>query len=178
MSMAGQASVILLALALLLSALVGGCGLKTPPIPPYEAVPQAIRDLQFSQDENQVVLTWTYPHQTTVGTEIPSIQSFLVLRAVVPEADYCATCPVVFSSAVEVEAEKAIVNAKKRQARYTEAILRPGHRYVYKVQTKAAGGLVSDDSNTVSFFWDSPAKAPEELTTEAADSRITLAGSQ
>jgi len=158
----------------LVSLLLGACGRKTLPIPPHEAVPQPIKDLQYRQDENQVNLTWTYPERTTVGSELPGLQSFLVLRAVVPEQDYCAGCPVAFSSAVEVEAPAAITDPKKRQAHYTETILRPGHRYLYKVQTKAGWRLVSDDSNTVSFFWDSPTMAPDELTAKADDGRILL----
>jgi len=158
----------------LLSFLQGGCGRKTLPIPPHEAVPLAIKDLQYRQDENQVGLTWTYPQRTTVGSELPGLQSFLVLRAVVPEQDYCPGCPVTYSSAVEVEADKAITDPKKRQAHYTETILRAGHRYFYKVQTKAGWRLVSDDSNTVSFFWDSPALAPDELTVKADDGKVSL----
>lgn len=160
--------------AVLFSLLQGGCGRKTLPIPPYEAVPEPIRDLQYQQDENQVTLTWTYPERTTVGSELPGLKSFLVLRAVVPEQDYCVGCPVAFSSAVEIEAAQAITDSKKRQARYTETILRAGHRYLYKVQTKAGWRLVSDDSNTVVFYWDSPALAPGDLRGEAGDGSITL----
>lgn len=152
----------------------GACGRKTLPIPPYEAVPQAITDLQSHQDENQVTLTWTYPERTTVGSELPGLQSFLVLRAVVPERDYCSGCPVTFSSAVEVEAAKAITDPKRRQASYTETILRAGHRYLYRVQTKAGWRLVSDASNLVSFFWDSPALAPDALSGEAGDGQVRL----
>lgn len=157
-----------------ISLLQGGCGRKTLPIPPRDAVPVAINDLQYRQDENQVTLAWTYPARTTVGSELPGLQSFLVLRAVVPEADYCDGCPVTFSSAVEVEAATAIVDPKKRLARYTETILRPRHRYLYKVQTKAGWRLVSDDSNTVDFYWESPAMAPSEVVAEAGDGGISL----
>lgn len=160
--------------AALVALMVIGCGRKTLPIPPHEAVPEPIRDLQFQQDENQINLTWTYPERTTVGTELPGIKGFLVLRAVVAEEDYCVGCPINFSSMVEVEAEKVVTDAKKRQARYTETILRPGHRYLYKVQTKAGWRLTSDDSNTVSFFWDSPAAAPDDVLAEAGDGQIFL----
>lgn len=153
---------------------LAACGRKTLPIPPQDAVPLAINDLHYQQDENNVVLTWTYPKETTAGSELPGLHSFLVLRAVVPEADSCSGCPIPFSSAVEVEAGTAITDVKKRQARYTETILRPGHRYYYKVQTKAGWRLVSDDSNTVSFAWDSPAAAPAEVLAEAGDGKVML----
>ena len=162
------------ALVALTVLILTGCGRKTLPIPPHEALPEAIRDLRFQQDESQVVLAWTYPKTTTVGTEVSQIQSFLVLRAVVPAGDYCAGCPVTFSPPIEVEAKEAITDPKARQAKYTETILRPGHRYLYKVQTKSGWRVVSDDSNTVSFSWDSPALAPDEVTAEAGDGRVQL----
>ncbi len=154
--------------------ILSACGRKTLPIPPHEAVPEAIRDLRFQQDESQVVLTWTYPKVTTVGTKLPAIDSFLVLRAVIPEQEYCPGCPVTFSAAEEVKADKAITDSKRRQARYTETILRPGHRYLYQVQTKAGWRVVSDPSNLVSFSWDSPAMAPDELAAEAGDGQVSL----
>lgn len=150
------------------------CGRKTLPIPPQDAVPLPITDLRYQQDENNIVLTWTYPRQTTAGSDLPGIHSFLVLRAVVPEEDYCSGCPVPFSSAVEIDLGKALVDVKKREARYTETILRPGHRYFYKVQTKAGWRLISDDSNTVSFAWAAPAAAPAELSAVAGDGKVEL----
>jgi len=159
---------------LALLALQTACGRKTLPIPPQDAVPEAITDLQYRQDENQVTLAWTYPDRTTVGSELPGLKSFLILRAVVPEEDYCPSCPLTFSSAIEVEAQAAITDPKKRRAHYSEPILRPRHRYLYRVQSKAGWRLVSDDSNTVSFFWDAPTVAPTELVAEAGDGQVVL----
>jgi hypothetical protein len=164
----------LVAAGLLAFLMLTACGRKTLPIPPHEAVPEAIRDLRFQQDESLVVLTWTYPKVTTVGTKLPVVESFLVLRAVVPEQEYCPGCPVTFSSAEEVKAAQAITDSKRRQARYTETVLRPGHRYLYQVQTKAGWRVVSEPSNMVSFSWDSPAMAPDELTTKTGDGRAIL----
>lgn len=164
----------IIAACLVALVMLPACGRKTLPIPPHEAIPEAIRDLRFQQDESQVVLTWTYPKATTVGTKLPAIESFLVLRAVIPEQEYCPGCPVTFSSAEEVKAGQAITDSKRRQARYTETILRPGHRYLYQVQTKAGWRVVSEPSNMVSFSWDSPAMAPDELTSEIGDGKVTL----
>lgn len=150
------------------------CGRKTLPIPPQDAVPLPITDLHFQQDENNVVLQWTYPNKTTAGADLPGLHSFIVWRAVVPNEDYCSGCPVTYSSNVEVESTTAITDLKKRQARYTETILRPGHRYFYKVQTKAGWRVVSDDSNTVSFSWAAPPSAPGALIATAGDRKIDL----
>lgn len=170
----GRRAGAIIAAVIFVTLMLSACGHKTLPIPPHEAVPEAIHDLHYQQDENHVTLIWTYPDKTTVGTGMSGVQSFLILRAVVPEQDYCPGCPLTFSSAIEVEARQAITDPKHRQARYTETILRPGQRYIYKVQTKAGWRVVSDDSNTVSFYWDSPAAAPSDLTAEAGDGRVQL----
>jgi len=156
-----------------LLALLGGCGMKTDLIPPSAVIPTAIDDLRFFQDESRVVLVWTYPALSTVGTDLPQIEAFQVFRAVVNEDDYCDTCPAPFSSLVEIPFVETI-DGQKRQATYTERLLRPGHRYLYKVRTKAGWHLISDDSNTVSFGWESPAVAPVNLQVTVADSAVTL----
>lgn len=159
----------------LLAASLWACGRKTLPIPPQDAIPAAITDLRYHQDENNIVLTWTYPKQTTVGSSLQEIDTFQIYRAVVPESEYCAGCPVPFSSAVELRFEEAVLDPKKRLAQYTETLLRPGHRYVYKVITKAGWRLLSDDSNLVSLSWDSPTEAPTNLVATAGDRQVTLA---
>lgn len=151
-----------------------GCGLKTDPVSPSAVIPQAINDLHFFQDESQVVLTWTYPEETTIATNLHHINSFLIFRAVVPEKDYCETCPIAFNTTVEIPFNQAAKNMRTREASYTERVLRPGHRYLYKVRTKAGWRLLSDDSNIASFSWESPAAAPEVQEVTIGDSTITL----
>ncbi len=154
--------------------LLSACGRKTLPIPPSDAIPGKTENLRYQQDENQIVLTWNFPKYTAVGKELAHIQSFIVSRAVIPEKDYCPGCPVPFSSEIELDAETAIIDGKKRIAQYTETVLRPDHRYLYKVRTKAGWRLISEDSNTVSFSWGSPAEAPVGLIAEKGDAAIDL----
>nr|MBF0220836.1 fibronectin type III domain-containing protein [Desulfobulbaceae bacterium] len=150
------------------------CGRKTLPIPPEDALPQAITDLSFQQDENKIILNWTAPEYTTAGSKLPNIDSFEILRAGIPEKDFCAGCPVSFTSSFEISAEIAITDPKSRAAQYTEMILRPGHRFFYKVRSKAGWRLISEDSNIVSFSWNSPAKAPESPTAISGDMEVML----
>lgn len=150
------------------------CGRKTPPIPPYEAIPQAINDLRYQQRENNITLTWTYPEKTSAGSKLLGVEGFQIYRAVVPESEYCAGCPVKFTSVVELEAGKAIIDPEERFAQYTERLLRPDHRYLYKVNTKAGWRLLSDDSNMVSFLWKTPAPAPVGLEATPGDTVISL----
>jgi len=160
--------------AILLGLSLVGCGRKTLPIPPQEALPQPITDLSFRQQENKIILTWTAPKYTTAGSRLPNIDAFEIIRAVIPEEDFCSGCPIPFTSSIEIKAQTAITDPKNRSAQYTETILRPGHRFFYKVRTKAGWRLISEDSNIVSFSWNSPASAPQNLTATPGDMKITL----
>lgn len=161
-------------LFILLIALLCSCGRKTLPIPPQQAIPNPVQDLSYSQDQNKIILSWTYPVTTTVGSKLAQFESFIIHRAVIPEKDHCAGCPVRYTSVLELDDEEAIVNKKKHKAQYTEVALRPGHRYFFKVQTKAGWRVVSDDSNVVSFTWGSPAEAPHDLVATAGDRTVQL----
>ncbi len=161
-------------IALFVAAALSGCGRKTLPIPPHAVIPKAINNLNFFQDESQVVLSWTYPGETTIGTELRNIEGFQIFRAVVPESDFCETCPIPFSSSVEITLNQAVQDKGKNRAEYTEMVLRPGHRYLYKVRTKAGWRIISDDSNIVSFSWESPISAPVNVRLRPGDREITL----
>ncbi len=150
-----------------------GCGRKTLPIPPQDAVPVPITDLNAHQDGNKIVLNWTIPKRTTAGSKLPQIKAFQLSRAVLAE-DACTNCPVPFSSTLELPLEQVIKNGDSGQGQYSETLLRPGHRYIYKLRTKAGWRLVSDDSNQVSFLWLSPPEAPQGIKAVAGDEQVTL----
>lgn len=153
---------------------ISSCGRKTLPIPPEAVIPAAIKDLSFFQDESRVVLSWTYPSETTIGTELKNIEGFQILRALVPEKDFCETCPVSLSLSAEVPFEQAVQDREKREAQFTEMVLRPGHRYLYRVRTKAGWRLISDDSNGVSFAWQAPFSAAKGLRLVPGDKEIVV----
>jgi hypothetical protein len=149
--------------------LVGGCGYKTEPVPPDSIVPKAIEDLRYSVSEKGVSLTWTFPKETIRGTDLTDIATFDVYRAVVPMKDYCPTCPIPFSEAVQVPG--GVVDPEStRQGTYETALLRSGHKYFFKVNARTSWWAASPDSNVVSFVWHIPAKGPEGVTAKGADS--------
>jgi len=153
--------------------LLCGCGRKTLPIPPQDAVPAPITDLSAHQDGNKIVLNWTIPTRTTAGSRLPQIKSFQLFRAVVAE-DACLTCPVSFTSTIELPLAQVTQNAKAKTGQYSETLLRPEHRYIYKIRTRAGWRLISDDSNQVAFLWFSPPEAPRELQVTAGDQQVSL----
>jgi predicted small lipoprotein YifL len=160
-------------IVLLAIIVLGGCGRKTLPIPPQDAVPTPITDLTANQDGNKIDLSWTIPTRTTAGSTLPQIESFQIFRSVVAAADYCPGCPVKYSSVIELPLAQAMSKNKKK-AYYSEPLLRPEHRYIYKIRTKAGWRLVSADSNTVSFLWLSQPEAPADLQATPGDTEVTL----
>lgn len=151
--------------------LYAGCGKKTRPVPPGDVLPAPITDLAYELDEKGVTLTWTLPVRTVRGERLPyRIEKFEIERAVVAVKDYCEGCPVVFGEPVEI----TVPVAAKGQLTYREALLRPKHRYFYRVRSKAGWLVSSEVSNTVSLLWETPPQAPETFRIKPGDRALTL----
>jgi len=134
-------------------------------------MPAPITDLRYHLDEKGVELSWSYPRSTVEGDRLPyRIEKFELLRAVIPSKDYCPDCPIPFGPSIEITAE----SSDKGKVSYQETLLRPNHRYVYRVRSKAGWFVSSDDSNTVSVVWDTPLQAPANFRIEEADKTLTL----
>ncbi|MEA2085255.1 MAG: fibronectin type III domain-containing protein [Thermodesulfobacteriota bacterium] len=162
---------------LIFSALVlvfTSCGYKTDLVPPQATVPARIKDLRCRLDETGVNLTWSYPTKTTRGAGIHEIRAFELFRAAIPEKDYCPDCPVRFGPPLEIKGGPVIVDKKNVTAGYHESLLRPNHRYFYKVRSRAGWLLAGQDSNIVSFLWNTPADAPQDLKIKTGDKAVTL----
>ncbi len=153
--------------------LAGGCGYKTEPVPPDSIVPKAIEDLRYSVSEKGVTLNWTFPRETIRGTDLTDIATFDVYRAVVPLSDYCPTCPIPFTEAMQVPGG-VVDPEKRRQGTYETSLLRSGHKYFFKVNARTSWWAASPDSNIVSFVWHIPARAPEGMTARGADSSAVV----
>ncbi len=153
--------------------LAGACGYKTDPVPPDSIVPQAIEDLRYSVSEKGVTLTWTFPRETIKGTDLTDIATFDLYRAVVPLQDYCPTCPIPFSEAIQI-AGGSVDPEENRQAIYKTALLRSGHKYFFKVSARTSWWAAGPDSNIISFVWHIPAKGPQDITAKAADSSAMI----
>jgi hypothetical protein len=151
--------------------LITGCGKKTNPLPPDTVLPAPIGNLSYRLDEKGVTLTWTMPTRTVEGESLPyRIESFELFRAVIPAKEYCEGCPVPFGPSISIEGDPGA----KGKISYRETLLRPRNRYIYKVRTRAGWFVNSDDSNLVSFIWDTPLEAPENLRATPGDRQVTI----
>lgn len=155
--------------------ILSACGKKTVPVAPQTLVPQPITDLSAHLDEKGVTLYWSMPRYNENGTPLSDLDGFDIARAVVPEEDACDDCPLPFGMPVRVEAVIPLTPAESYIQYYTEALLRPHHRYYYQVRTVKKGwGVTSGPSNTVAFSWDTPLAAPRFLKALPGDRTITL----
>ncbi|MDX9896963.1 MAG: hypothetical protein RBS34_16050 [Desulfofustis sp.] len=161
-----------LVLAMVLGA--GGCGFKTDPVPPASIVPEAIDDLRYTVDDKGVTLNWTYPVETIQGSNIVDISAFDVYRATVALEDVCDTCPIPFGEPMEIPGGETVEAGKPKVAVYQTSLLRPGHKYFFKVRSRTSWWAASADSNIVSFVWTQPPVAPAGLSATPGDSLISL----
>lgn len=144
--------VILLALVLLV-----GCGRKTLPVPPQGLLPAPISDLAYTPDADGVTLTWSYPMRLENGEPLDQVDGFELIRAVMPDEDDCAGCPIPFQRPEKIPAA-SLGEAGNRdgavRVSYHLPLDRPGYRYTFKVRSFRSGVWRSSrDSNTVSFVW-------------------------
>ncbi|MDH5297928.1 MAG: hypothetical protein OEV91_02820 [Desulfobulbaceae bacterium] len=151
--------------------LTSSCGRKTTPVPPQTVLPAPISDLRHQLDEHGVTLVWSAPTRTVQGAKLAAIDGFELLRAVVAADEYCEGCPIPFGTPIEISGEGVAPGAS---VQYTEAVLRPGYRYFYKVRTKLGWYHAGGPSNTVSFAWNTLILAPVDVKAAAGDRTISI----
>ncbi len=151
----------------------GGCGYKNRPVPPQNILPKAIEDLRYSVEGDGVTLTWSYPVETVTGKDLSDVLSFELFKAEVPLADFCSGCPIPFDDPVELLGG-ASGGETRRKAEHKSGMMRSGHKYFFKVRSRTSWWVSSNDSNIVTFVYNTPAAAPTDLQATAAEDRVTL----
>lgn len=152
----------------------GGCGYKDLPVAPASVVPEPITDLLYQVSDKGLELTWSYPVKTIQGSAIDDISSFELYGAAVPLADFCASCPIPFAKAIEVDGGVVFDGKTRRKASYETSKLQAGYKYFYKVTSRTSWLAASEESNIVTFVWYQPAKAPAVLAATHGDRQVTL----
>ncbi|MCP4119745.1 MAG: hypothetical protein GY737_30950 [Desulfobacteraceae bacterium] len=117
-------------LAALLVTVVGGCGIKRPPLPLVQAMPKAPAGLAFVLEGETATLTWSHDGDKQAGFEIA--------RATLASGG-CEGCPLRFITLDTVDA---------RTFKFTTAI-EPGFRHYFRVRAFTGADVFSESSNTV-----------------------------
>jgi len=67
--------------------LAAGCGIKGPPLPPVIRIADPTRDLRVFQEDQQAILSWSYPSSTTSGESLHDLESVELWRATLLEVE-------------------------------------------------------------------------------------------
>lgn len=137
------------AIYLTVALLLSGCGKKRPPIPPKQAKPQAVKNLQGEMKEGKVTLIWNKP-----GEKKPVLSGFIVFRSKesLSNAD-CKNCPKVFKRIADIPAQGSDAAKNNVNIMYYNEMVEKGYKYIYKVIGYTDSNAASNDSNYVEFTY-------------------------
>jgi len=127
-----------------LLAMIVGCGLKGPPVPPMLASLPVPTDLAYTLTNGELVLTWRLDPGN--GAELEGVAGVNVYRSqnALDEAP-CEACTPLFEKLRAVEG---------RTTTALRETLTPGFRYRYKLRTFDAAGRESADSPVVTIAYE------------------------
>jgi len=135
---------------MILTGLLGACGVKTNPVPPHIAPPPAVVGLVGVLDQGRANLTWRMPAAGPSGTA--AVSGFRVLRsksAILEKP--CDNCTARFLQVKEIPIFAEIASLPEgRELNYSEK-LEPGFSYRFKVVTYSENGIEGGDSNEAAF---------------------------
>jgi hypothetical protein len=133
-----------------------GCGVKSPPIPPEQAVPERIVGLNASSEKDGVLLSWERPDHTAGGGKMRDLGSFEVDRAEDTGA---------FRSLTEIPVTDQDRFQQQRKFTYLDAGAQVGHHYRYQVISSTLDAYRSDPSNQaeITHALPKPPPSPEDF---------------
>ncbi len=177
-----------LALLVLGTAVLAGCGKQGPPLPPLKAVPATTKDLVATQQGGQIVLTFSYPKTTPAGLALPGVSAVEVLEAsrpATPDGKVAPLDPKQFAATAKtrIKVAGADLTAATSGDRIVVSFPLPPAppvttppappagppllAYYYAVRTFGLENDRSEASNVASVIPKPPPPAPERLTVTA-----------
>jgi hypothetical protein len=154
--------------------LIGGCGVKKPPVPWETVLPKRIVDLETIPREGQLLLEWTSPKENTDKSPLINLIKFQILRSqgnlINGECRGCGEkFQVVHEMKVNSEEE---IRGKRLSITFEDQ--EAGKVYVYQVISVNRRGYPSSPSNPATVYWDNPPQPPERIRGEPGDRRVDL----
>jgi hypothetical protein len=143
-------SILSLFLGALCAALISGCGVKAPPLPPGRGVLPPVEELGNGVEGERLRLSWKMPEKR--GVREPDLAGFIVFRFKQPlTVPACGDCPLVFERVADLKMAEGSEKKDGRVSYVYEEILEKGFRYRFKVTAYGSGGERSPDSAVVGF---------------------------
>ncbi|HYB92047.1 MAG TPA: hypothetical protein VEC38_13510 [Candidatus Binataceae bacterium] len=143
--------IILAAVALAMTAMWLGCGVKSPPIPPELARPERIDDLRADSAQGGVRLVWSRPERYASGRRMRDLGSFVLMRSKAEaKPEKLAEIPVTDQQRFRVQHEFS----------YLDQATTLGEAYSYRVMSRTLDGYVSEPSNEASLVRAVPKPPP------------------
>lgn len=124
--------------ALAASMLWLGCGVKSPPIPPQQAIPERIVDLTATSAVGGIRLGWGRPDRYAGGKKMRDLGEFEIERAEGPGA---------FRPLVDIPVNDQERFQQQRHFDYIDSATEIGHSYKYQVVSVTQDGYRSEASN-------------------------------
>ena len=154
--------------------LLGGCGKKTPPVPPESAVPAPVADLSSEVDPLGVTLHWTWPRKTEKGVALRRVSEFVVERAEDPADGFCGDCPLHYQAVASLEGGPLPEHPEAASLSYRDQNLRPGYHYAYRIRSSLGWRVISAPSPPVGLVWQVPLGPPTELIAKNGEREVAL----
>jgi hypothetical protein len=139
------------AAALTASLFVSACGVKSPPIPPQQAVPERIVGLDATSKKNGVLLSWERPERTAGGGKMRDLGSFEIDRAENSGA---------FRALIEIPVTDQDRFQQQQKFTYLDGGAEVGHHYRYQVISATLDSYRSDPSNEAEITHQLPKPPP------------------
>jgi hypothetical protein len=125
-----------LAVFVLVAAVLFGCGVKAPPVPPRLPPLPGVADLAYRLADGVVALDWRVDGPLTSGQ---------ARKAAMVTDPACETCPLIYDKVATLPFRDT-----PGQRFSTELPVDPGYRYTFKVQLEA-GTTVGKQAGPIAF---------------------------
>ena len=141
----------ILVAAVVVSNLWMACGVKSPPVPPQQAVPERIVSLSADSEQGGVRLAWDRPEHYAGGHKMRDLGAFEIDRAENTSE---------FQPLVEVPVTDQERFQQQRRFNYVDSTAQVGHHYRYQVISLTQDSYRSDPSNEAEITRELPKPPP------------------